>query len=272
MSRRWVRWTGGGLLVLFLSVVGWRLSLEIPERVRRAERTLLEAAARQGLSVRYDALKLHLLRLHVSIDNVFLRDALADLPLGSAGSVDVSLSPLRFLTGELPVSRVRIRNFRLEAGERNRALHARWTAGRGGPAVRGRSRRSRRTFPTRRAFCASGSSGRPVIRRRCASPARSTRGNGSSRRMDRGRWISRNGSRPALRRLRTCGASPGWGRWNSPSPPTARGTIRKGRPASPSAMPGSRAPRARKGRRGARCAGGVLAPALPARSLGGGGV
>jgi len=130
MSRRWVRWTGGGLLVLFLSVVGWRLSLEIPERVRRAERTLLEAAARQGLSVRYDALKLHLLRLHVSIDNVFLRDALADLPLGSAGSVDVSLSPLRFLTGELPVSRVRIRNFRLEAGERNRALYDRWTAAR----------------------------------------------------------------------------------------------------------------------------------------------
>src|SRR3990170_2118082 len=130
MSRRWVRWTGGGLLVLFLSVVGWRLSLEIPERVRRAERTLLEAAARQELSVRYDALKLHLLRLHVSIDNVFLRDALADLPLGSAGSVDVSLSPLRFLTGELPVSRVRIRNVRLEAGERNRALYDRWTAAR----------------------------------------------------------------------------------------------------------------------------------------------
>jgi hypothetical protein len=125
-----VRWTGGGLLVVLLSVVGWRLSLEIPEQVRRAERALLDAAARQGLSVRYGALKLHLLHLHVSIDNVFLRDALADLPLGSAGSVDVSLSPLRFLAGELPVSRVRIRNFRLDAGERNRALLDRWLAAR----------------------------------------------------------------------------------------------------------------------------------------------
>src|SRR3972149_3627969 len=182
MSRRWVRWTGGGLLVLFLSVVGWRLSLEIPERVRRAERTLLEAAARQGLSVRYDALKLHLLRLHVSIDNVFLRDALADLPLGSAGSVDVSLSPLRFLTGELPVSRGNCAGSRRSCGKSGSATYAfsgrtsplpsngrRATrCCRGGPAVRGRSCRSRRTFPTRRAFCASGSSGRPVIRRRWA--------------------------------------------------------------------------------------------------------
>ncbi|MDO8739117.1 translocation/assembly module TamB domain-containing protein [Candidatus Deferrimicrobium sp.] len=123
---RWVRWTGGGLLVLLLSVVGWRLSLEIPERVRRAGAALVDAAAREGVGVRYGELKLHLLHLHVSIDNVVLRDALADLPLGSAGSVDVSFSPLRFLTGDLPVSRVRVRNFRLEAGERNRALYDRW--------------------------------------------------------------------------------------------------------------------------------------------------
>ncbi len=123
---RWVRWTGGGLLVVLLSVVGWRLSLEIPERVRRAGAALVDAAAREGVAVRYGELKLHLLHLHVSIDNVVLRDALADLPLGSARSVDVSLSPLRFLTGDLPVSRVRVRNFRLEAGERNRALYDRW--------------------------------------------------------------------------------------------------------------------------------------------------
>ena len=123
---RWVRWTGGGLLVLLLSVVGWRLSLEIPEKVRRAGEALVEAAAREGVAVRYAALKLHLLHLHVSIDNVVLRDALADLPLGSAGSVDVSFSPFRFLTGDLPVSRVRVRNFHLEAGERNRALYDRW--------------------------------------------------------------------------------------------------------------------------------------------------
>lgn len=125
---RWVRWTGGGLLVLLLSVVGWRLSLEIPERLRRAGAALVDAAAREGVAVRYDGLNLHLLRLHVSIDNVVLRDALADLPLGSAGSVDVSFSPLRFLTGDLPVSRVRVRNFRLEAGERNHALYDRWMA------------------------------------------------------------------------------------------------------------------------------------------------
>ena len=128
MSMRWVRWTGGGLLLLLLSVVGWRLSLEIPERVRRAEAALVAAAAREGIAVQYGGLKLHLLHLHVSIDNVLLRDALADLPLGSAGSVDVSFSPLRFLTGDLPVSRVRVRNFRLEGGGRNRALYDRWMA------------------------------------------------------------------------------------------------------------------------------------------------
>jgi len=127
---RWVRWAGGGLLVVLLSVVGWRLSLEIPERVRRAGEALVEAAAREGVAVRYGELKLHLLHLHVSIDNLVLRDAFADLPLGSAGSVDVSLSPLRFLTGDLPVSRIRVRNFRLEAGERNRALYDRWMSAR----------------------------------------------------------------------------------------------------------------------------------------------
>ncbi len=127
-----MRWTAGGLLLLLLlSVVGWRLSLEIPEIVRRAGESLVDAAAREGLAVRYDGLKLHLLHLHVSIDNVAIRDALADLPLGSARSVDVSLSPLRFLSGNLPVSRIRVRDFRLEAGEQNRALYDRWMSPRG---------------------------------------------------------------------------------------------------------------------------------------------
>src|SRR5512140_876383 len=128
MSMRWVRWTGGGLLVLLLSVVGWRLSLEIPERVRQAGVALVAAAAREGIGIQYGGMKLHPLHLHVSLDNVVLRDALADLPLGSAGSVDVSFSPLRFLTGDLPVSRVRVRNFHLEGGEQNRALYDRWMA------------------------------------------------------------------------------------------------------------------------------------------------
>jgi len=132
---RCVRWTGGVLLVVLLSVVGWRLSLEIPERVRRAEAAMVDAAAREGIAVRYGEWKLHLLHLHVSIDNVVVRDALADLPLGSARSVDVSLSPLRFLSGGLPVSRVRVRNFHLEAGERNRVLYDRWMSSRGeGPS------------------------------------------------------------------------------------------------------------------------------------------
>ena len=128
MSKRWVRWAAGGLVVLLLSVAGWRLSLELPERVRRAGAAMVDAAAREGVEVRYDGLKLHVLHLHLSIDNLVLRDALADLPLGSARSIDVSLSPLGFLTGDLPVSRVRVRNFRLEAGERNRALYDRWTS------------------------------------------------------------------------------------------------------------------------------------------------
>ena len=126
MSKRWVRWTGGGLLLLLLSVVGWRLSLEIPERMRRAGEALVDAAAREGVAVRFGELKLHLLHLHVSIDNVVIRDALADLPIGTARSVDVSLSPLRFLAGGLPVSRIRVRDFHLEVGERNRTLYDRW--------------------------------------------------------------------------------------------------------------------------------------------------
>jgi len=135
MSKRWVRWAGGGLLLVLLSVVGWRLSLEIPERVRRAGESLVDAAAREGVAIRYDGLKLHLLHLHVSIDNLVVRDALADLPLGSARFIDVSLSPLRLLVGDLPVSRIRVRDFRLEAGAGNRALYDRLTSTRGkGPS------------------------------------------------------------------------------------------------------------------------------------------
>lgn len=135
MSKRRLRWSGGLLLALLLAVAGWRLSLEIPERVRRAVDSLVEAAAREGLAVRFGGWKFHLLHLHVSLDNVDVRDVSADLPLLSARSIDVSLSPSRFLAGDLPVSRVRVRNFRLEAGERNRALYDRWAAGRkGGPA------------------------------------------------------------------------------------------------------------------------------------------
>lgn len=96
---------------------------------------MVDAAAAHGIALRYDALKLHLLHLHVTIDNLSVRDALADVPLGGARSVDVSLSPIGLLTGGLPVSRVRIRDFRFEAGERNRELFAKLSAegGGGGP-------------------------------------------------------------------------------------------------------------------------------------------
>ena len=55
MSIRWVRWTGGGLLLLLLSVVGWRLSLEIPERVRRAGESLVDRADIEGALAVLDA-------------------------------------------------------------------------------------------------------------------------------------------------------------------------------------------------------------------------
>ncbi len=129
MSKRWVRWTVGGLLVVLLSVAGWRLSLAIPGWMLRAEASLIEAAAREGVSVRYAGIKLHLLHLHVSIDNVVVRDALADLPLGSARSIDISVSPLRLLSGNIPVSRIRVRDFQLDAGAQNRALYDRWMSG-----------------------------------------------------------------------------------------------------------------------------------------------
>jgi hypothetical protein len=133
MARRWVRWTGGGLLVVLL-LLGWRVSLEIPERLARLERSLLDAAARSGLRIRYGSLKFHPLHLRVSIDNIAVTDAIAGVPLGTAGSVDVSISPIRFLSGDLPVSRIRVRNFRFEAGEANRELYGKLSSGRGEPS------------------------------------------------------------------------------------------------------------------------------------------
>jgi len=134
MARRWVRWTGGGLLVVLLLLLGWRVSLEIPERLSGLERSLLDAAARFGLQIRYGSLKFHPLHLRVSIDNIAVTDGLAGVPLGTAGSVDVSISPLRYLAGDLPVSRIRVRNFRLHAGEANRELYGKLSSGKGEPS------------------------------------------------------------------------------------------------------------------------------------------
>src|SRR5512134_2725205 len=134
MARRWVWWSGGGLLVVLLLLLGWRVSLEIPARLAGLERSLLDAAARIGLQIRYGSLKFHPLHLRVSIDNIVVTDGLAGVPLGTAESVDVSISPLRFLAGDLPVSRIRVRNFRLHAGEANRELYGKLSSGKGEPS------------------------------------------------------------------------------------------------------------------------------------------
>src|SRR5512134_193954 len=134
MARRWVWWSGGGLLVVLLLLLGWRVSLEIPDRLAGLERSLLDAAARIGLQIRYGSLKFHPLHLRVSIDNIAVTDGLAGVPLGTAGTVDVSISPLRFLAGDLPVSRIRIRNFRLQAGEANRVLYEKLSTRKGEPS------------------------------------------------------------------------------------------------------------------------------------------
>ena len=132
MSRRWVWWTVGGMLVVLLPLAGWRVSLEIPGRMRRAEKEMVEAAARYGLEVRYRSLKFHPLHLRLSLDDLVVRDGLDGLPLVRAGSVDVSLSFTRLLGGNIPVSRIRVRDFRIEAGEANRLLYEKLTAAEGG--------------------------------------------------------------------------------------------------------------------------------------------
>jgi len=137
MSSRGLRLAGAASAAALLILAGWRASLVIPEKIRSAEKSMVEAAAGYGLAVRYDALKFHLLHLHVSVDNLAVQDALAGVPLGGARSVDLTLSPIGLLRGGLPVSRVRVRDFRFEAGERNRALYEKLsTARREGGAAR----------------------------------------------------------------------------------------------------------------------------------------
>ena len=123
MSRRWAWWTAGGLLLVVLLALGaWRLSREIPDRLRKAEEAIREEAAGYGLRVSFRNLRFHLLYPHVSLEDLEVRDERAGTLLLRAGNVDVSLSPGRLLTGDSPVSRIRIRNFSLRAGEENRPL------------------------------------------------------------------------------------------------------------------------------------------------------
>jgi autotransporter translocation and assembly factor TamB len=132
MSKRWFRWLGGGILAVLLAWSGWRLSIEVPEMLRKAEDGIVAAAARYGLDVRHGGLKLHILHFYLSLDDIEVRDAAPGRLLARAGNVEISLSPIRFLRGDIPVSRVRVRNFRVEAGEWNRGLYDRIASSEGG--------------------------------------------------------------------------------------------------------------------------------------------
>ncbi len=136
MSKRWIGWFGGGILVVVLAWFGWRLSIEVPERLRKAEGEIVAAAARYGLDVRHGGLKFHILHFYLSLDDLEVRDAGANRFLAHAGNTEVSLSPLRLLKGEIPVSRIRVRNFRIEAGEWNRGLYEKISSSGGGEGGR----------------------------------------------------------------------------------------------------------------------------------------
>ncbi len=123
MARRWAWWTGVSLLaVVVLTVGAWRLAREIPDRLREAEDTIRREAAELGLKVSFHNLKFHPLYLRIAIDNLAVDDALSDRPLARAESADASLSLAGILSGGAPVSRIRVRNYTIEAGEANRAL------------------------------------------------------------------------------------------------------------------------------------------------------
>lgn len=136
MTRRWAWWTAGGLLLVVLLALGaWRFSRGIPDRLRKAEEDIKKEAARYGLRVSYRNPQFHLLSPRISLDNVEIRDALADLPLFSAETLDLSLSPARLLSGGSPVSRIRVRKFLLTAGEANRPVLDRLLSAKGGGAM-----------------------------------------------------------------------------------------------------------------------------------------
>ena len=116
-------WIGLGFLLLVLLFFGtWRLLQEIPGLLAKAEETIREEADAVGLRVSFRDLRFHPLHLRVSLRDLDVRDALAGVPLAHADHVDVSISLRRILTGKVPVSRILVRSFSVEAGERNRPL------------------------------------------------------------------------------------------------------------------------------------------------------
>lgn len=116
--RRWAWWTAIGILVAVLAGLGaWRIKLELPDQLRRIENALRDEAARYGIGVSWRSLRFHPFYLSITFDDVRLRDTIANLPLGSARTVDVSLSPRLLLFGESPVSKIRVRGFTFRFGE-----------------------------------------------------------------------------------------------------------------------------------------------------------
>jgi hypothetical protein len=123
MTRRRAWWIGLGLLlVVLLSFGTWRLLQGIPALLAKAEDAVREEAGALGLQVSFRDLRFQPLHLRVSLRDLDVRDAVADVPLAHADHVDVSFSPGRLLTGKSPVSRILVRTFSVEAGETNRPL------------------------------------------------------------------------------------------------------------------------------------------------------
>jgi hypothetical protein len=122
-ARRWVWWTVIGILLATLAGFGaWHVRLALPEQMRRIERALLDEAARYGIGVSWRNVHVQPLYLKIVFDDVALRDTIANLPLGTARRVDVSISPRLLLFGESPVSRIRVSNFTFRFGEADRTV------------------------------------------------------------------------------------------------------------------------------------------------------
>src|SRR4030066_1414916 len=123
MARRWARWIGVGLpLGVLLAFGAWRLLREIPGLLAKAEDTIRREAEALGFRVSFRDVRFHPLHLRLSLEDLNIRDGIADIPLAHADHVEVSLSPRRILSGLSPVSRVLVRTFSVEAGEANRPL------------------------------------------------------------------------------------------------------------------------------------------------------
>jgi autotransporter translocation and assembly factor TamB len=114
------------------AVVAWKVHSRWPETLRGIEAEIRAAAAREGFSVSWKALRVRPLFLRVSLEGVTVADAAAGLPLLVAPHVDLSISPGRLLTGGLPVTRVRVREGLFTLSEGNLPLLRRLRSRKGG--------------------------------------------------------------------------------------------------------------------------------------------